>query len=81
MTRLLSAAALAAVFALPLPAADAVKPSGNWKFRFEEGQVIGLIEVMKTYTELKSTAAGTIAEFLVEDESEVSAGQEIATLR
>ncbi len=47
----------------------------------EEGQVIGLIEVMKTYTELKSTAAGTIAEFLVEDEAEVSAGQEIATLR
>ena len=47
----------------------------------EEGQVIGLIEVMKTYTELKSTAAGTIAEFLVEDEAEVSAGQEIAMLR
>jgi len=47
----------------------------------EEGQVIGLIEVMKTYTELKSTAAGTIAEFLVDDEGEVSAGQEIATLQ
>lgn len=47
----------------------------------EEGQVIGLIEVMKTYTELKSTAAGTITEFLVEDEAEVSAGQDIATLQ
>lgn len=40
MTRLLSAAALAAVLSLPLPAADAVKPAGNWKFRFEEGQTI-----------------------------------------
>lgn len=46
-----------------------------------EGQVIGLIEVMKTYTELKATASGTIVEFLVENEEEVSPGQEIAKIQ
>lgn len=45
-----------------------------------EGQTIGLIEVMKNFTELKATAAGTVTEFLVEDESEVSVGQDIAVL-
>lgn len=46
-----------------------------------EGQVIGLIEVMKTYTELQATAAGTVAEFLVENEEEVTPGQEIVRLK
>lgn len=45
-----------------------------------EGQVIGLIEVMKNFTELKATAAGTLREFLVENESEVSVGQDIAVV-
>lgn len=45
-----------------------------------EGQTIGLIEVMKNFTELKATAAGTVKEFLVEDESEVSVGQDVAVL-
>lgn len=45
-----------------------------------EGQTIGLIEVMKNFTELKATASGTVKEFLVEDESEVSVGQDIAVL-
>ncbi len=45
-----------------------------------EGQIIGLIEVMKNFTELKATAGGTVTQFLVEDESEVSVGQDIAVL-
>ena len=45
-----------------------------------EGQTIGLIEVMKNFTELKATAAGTVKEFLVEDESEVSVGQDVVVL-
>ncbi len=45
-----------------------------------EGQVIGLIEVMKSFSELKATAAGTIKEFLVEDSDEVSVGQDVAVI-
>ena len=45
-----------------------------------EGQTIGLIEVMKSFAELKSTAAGTLTEFLVEHEDEVSAGQDVAVV-
>ncbi|WP_435203308.1 acetyl-CoA carboxylase [Janibacter sp. GS2] len=45
-----------------------------------EGQTIGLIEVMKNFTEFKATAAGTVKEFLIEDEAEVSVGQDVAVL-
>ncbi|WP_069384344.1 acetyl-CoA carboxylase [Halomonas caseinilytica] len=52
----------------------------------EEGQqveadtVIGLIEVMKQFFEIKAEAAGTITAFKVEDETVVEAGEPIATL-
>ena len=46
----------------------------------EEGQTIGLIEVMKSFTELKATASGTLKEFLVDNEAEVSVGQTVAVL-
>lgn len=46
----------------------------------EEGQVIGLVEVMKNFNELKSTAAGTVKEFLVENEGEVGVGDDIAVI-
>lgn len=45
-----------------------------------EGQTIGLIEVMKSFTELKATAAGRVKEFLVEDSAEVSVGQDVVVL-
>lgn len=45
-----------------------------------EGQTIGLIEVMKNFTELKATASGTLKEFLIENEAEVSVGQDVAVL-
>lgn len=45
-----------------------------------EGQTIGLIEVMKNFTELKASAVGTIKEFLVEHEAEVSVGQDVAVV-
>lgn len=45
-----------------------------------EGQTIGLIEVMKNFTELKATAPGRIKEFLVEDSAEVSVGQDVVVL-
>ncbi|WP_433801397.1 acetyl-CoA carboxylase [Actinomycetospora sp. CA-084318] len=45
-----------------------------------EGDVIGLIEVMKTYREVKADAAGTVATWHVDDEDEVSIGQELVEL-
>ncbi|GAA4833335.1 acetyl-CoA carboxylase [Saccharopolyspora rosea] len=41
------------------------------------GQTIALIEVMKTFNEVKADAAGTVARFLVDDGEEVSAGEDI----
>jgi hypothetical protein len=40
MNRSLLAALLAAALSAPLPAADPAKPTGNWKFRFTEGQTV-----------------------------------------
>lgn len=45
-----------------------------------EGDVIGLIEVMKTYREVKADAAGTVGTWHVADEDEVSIGQELVEL-
>jgi len=44
------------------------------------GDVIGLIEVMKSFTEVRSEVAGTIARFVVENEDPVMAGQPLAEL-
>lgn len=61
----------------PSPDQDVYVSDGD---QVTEGQTIGLIEVMKNFTELKATAAGTVKEFLVEDESEVSVGQDVVVL-
>jgi len=45
-----------------------------------EGDVIGLIEVMKSFHEVKADRAGTITAFLIENEDPVMAGQPIAEL-
>ena len=44
------------------------------------GEVIGLIEVMKTFNEVKADAAGKIVRFLAENEEEIMAGQPLAEL-
>lgn len=46
----------------------------------KEGDVIGLVEVMKQYSQLTAETDGTITAFLVEDEDAVEAGQVIATI-
>ena len=46
----------------------------------DAGEVIGLIEVMKTFHEVKATEAGTVARFLLDNEDPVDAGQDIAVL-
>lgn len=45
-----------------------------------EGEVIGLIEVMKSFHEVKATSSGQISAFLVENEEAVQAGQAIVEL-
>jgi biotin carboxyl carrier protein len=44
------------------------------------GDVIGLVEVMKTFYEVKSDAAGRVVKFLVENEAPIQAGEPLVTL-
>ncbi|MCW0212173.1 MAG: acetyl-CoA carboxylase [Pseudonocardia sp.] len=45
-----------------------------------EDQAVGLVEVMKSFHQVHAGAAGTLVEFLVEDEAEVDAGQPVAVV-
>ena len=45
-----------------------------------KGDTIGLVEVMKTFIEIKSDGEGTINSFEIEDSSPVVAGQVLAVL-
>jgi biotin carboxyl carrier protein len=71
----------------PLPGTFYRKPSPDaapFKSEGDEvavGDVIGLIEVMKSFHEVKADRAGRISAFLIESEDAVMAGQPIATLR
>ncbi len=68
----------------PLPGVFYRKPSPDdppYKSDGEtvaEGDVIGLVEVMKSFHEVKADCAGTISAFLLENEDAVMAGQPIA---
>lgn len=44
------------------------------------GDVIGLVEVMKTFYEVKAENAGKISNFHVENEAAIQAGEPIADL-
>jgi len=44
------------------------------------GDTVGLIEVMKSFHEVKADDDGTVARFLVEDEEAVDAGQDVLAL-
>jgi acetyl-CoA carboxylase biotin carboxyl carrier protein len=44
------------------------------------GDVIGLIEVMKSFTEVKAETAGKIVKFLADNEEPVMAGQPLAEI-
>ncbi|TNC29093.1 acetyl-CoA carboxylase [Amycolatopsis alkalitolerans] len=59
----------------PSPDADPYVEEGG---SFTPGQTIALIEVMKTFNELKAEDAGRITRFLIDDGDEVSMGQDIA---
>jgi biotin carboxyl carrier protein len=44
------------------------------------GDVVGLVEIMKTFHEIRCDADGVVARFLVENEELVDAGQDIIAL-
>lgn len=70
----------------PLPGTFYRKPAPDQPpFKSEgdavaEGDVIGLVEVMKSFHEVRAQASGTLARFLIENEDAVMAGQPIAEL-
>lgn len=53
------------------------EPYANEGDRITNGQVIGLVEVMKNFNEVKSDQDGVIEGFPVENEDAVEAGQDI----
>ena len=61
----------------PAPDKPAYKNEGD---TVAAGDVIGLIEVMKSFTEVKAEVAGRIVKFLADNEEPVMAGQPLAEI-
>ena len=67
----------------PLPGTFYRKPSPDepaYKSEGDDvavGDVIGLVEVMKSFHEVKSDASGKVSSFLVDNEEAVTAGQPV----
>jgi acetyl-CoA carboxylase biotin carboxyl carrier protein len=77
---------MAAEVRSPIPGVFYRRPSPDTDVFVEEGDaveadaVIGLVEVMKQFHEVRAEAAGTVGAFEVEDEGTVDAGQVIVSL-
>ncbi|RWR11948.1 acetyl-CoA carboxylase [Siminovitchia fortis] len=71
----------------PIPGVFYRKPAPDKEVYVNEGDsvkagdVIGLVEVMKNYYEIKAEADGVIDRFLADNEQLLDAGQEIAILK
>ncbi len=61
----------------PAPEAE---PFVTERAEVSAGEVVGLVEIMKSFHEIKAEESGTIERFLVENDDAVEAGQDIATL-
>jgi biotin carboxyl carrier protein len=61
----------------PDPGADPFVDEGD---AVQAGDVIGLVEIMKNFHEVKAEEGGTVERFLVENEDTVEAGQDLAVL-
>jgi acetyl-CoA carboxylase biotin carboxyl carrier protein len=46
----------------------------------QSDQTIGLVELMKTFQELKAGVTGVVRAFLIDNEAEVSVGQTVAII-
>ena len=47
----------------------------------QPGDIVGLVEVMKMFTELRAEHEGVIDRFLVESGDPIDAGQDVVALR
>lgn len=56
------------------------EPYVNEGDHVDVGQTVGVVEVMKQFTEVRSDTAGTIDKFHVEDSGTVNPGDVIATV-
>jgi acetyl-CoA carboxylase biotin carboxyl carrier protein len=61
----------------PSPEKPPYKEDGD---RVAEGDVIGLIEVMKQFTEVHADANGKIVHFLVDNEAPIESGQPVLVI-
>lgn len=61
----------------PDPESDPYVEEGD---EVSAGDTVGLIEVMKNFTEIKVEEDGKISKFLVEEEEAVDAGQDLVEL-
>jgi acetyl-CoA carboxylase biotin carboxyl carrier protein len=61
----------------PDPESDVYVEEGD---EVSAGDTVGLIEVMKSFHEVKVEEDGTVSKFLVENEDAVDAGQELVEL-
>lgn len=61
----------------PAPDKPSYKEDGD---QVAAGDVIGLVEVMKSFNEVKSDATGRLVRFLVDNEDAVMAGQPLAEI-
>ena len=61
----------------PDPESDFYVEEGD---QVSAGDTVGLIEVMKSFHEIKAQEEGAIARFLVDNEEAVDAGQDIVAL-
>jgi biotin carboxyl carrier protein len=61
----------------PSPHADPYVGEGD---RVQPGDVVGIVEIMKQFHEIRSDTEGTIARFLVENEELIDAEQDIIAL-
>ena len=59
----------------PAPDQPPFKEAGD---RVEVDDVVGLVEVMKSFHEVKSDVSGVIVQFLIKNEHPISPGQVIA---
>ncbi|WLR51322.1 acetyl-CoA carboxylase [Bacillus tianshenii] len=62
----------------PSPEKDVYVNEGD---EVKEGDIIGLVEVMKNFYEVKASDDGIVESFQVESEEVVEAGQEVAILK
>ena len=58
----------------PNPTSDPYVDEGD---EIKPGDVVGLVEIMKSFHEVQSDAGGRVVRFLVENEDLVDAGQDI----